>query len=152
AERAVAGIDIVIIGYVIAGIALGGGLERHQPESSDAEPMQVIQAAHQPLEVTNTITIGIHVGADRQAINHRVLVPEIVDHAGPRFVVWSSHLGRVEGVVWMNHRGECAHHGVDGATGRSSDVSPEPYGPLRAAAPSRWNPTPRMVLSLGDAP
>ena len=84
AERAVASIDVVIIGHVIAVVAIGGGLERHQPNGGDAEPVQVIQAAHQPLEVADPVPIGIHVGADRQAVDHRILVPEVIDHRRPR--------------------------------------------------------------------
>ena len=95
AERAVAGIDVVIIGDVIAVVALGRGLERHQPEGRDAEAVQVIQAAHQPLEVADAVAIGIHVGADRQAVDHRVLVPEIVDHGCPRFP------GLVKKLLWL---------------------------------------------------
>jgi hypothetical protein len=98
AERAIAGIDVVIIGHIVTVVALGGSLERHQPEGGDAEPVEVIQAAHQPLEVADAVAIGIHVGADRQAVDHRVLVPQIVDHGCPRFgrdkqvMLWPSFL------------------------------------------------------------
>ena len=43
--------------------------------------MQVIQPAHQPLEIADAVAVGVHVGADGKAIDDRVLVPEIVDHA-----------------------------------------------------------------------
>ena len=86
AERAVARIDAVIIGHVIAVVAMRRGLERHQPDGGDAEPVQVIQAAHQPLEVADPVAIGIHVGADRQAVDHRILVPEVVDHRATRWL------------------------------------------------------------------
>ena len=82
AERAVGGVDAVVIADVIAVVLAGRGLERHQPNGGDAEPVQVIQAAYQPLEVADPVPIGIHVGADRQAVNHRILVPEVIDHLG----------------------------------------------------------------------
>jgi hypothetical protein len=43
--------------------------------------MQVIQAPHQALEIADAVAVGVHIGADGEAIDDRVLVPEIVDHA-----------------------------------------------------------------------
>ena len=82
AERAVARVDAVIVGNIVAVVLAGRGLERHQPDRGDAKAMQIIQPAQQSLEITNAIAIGIHIGADRQAIEYAVLVPEVVDHAG----------------------------------------------------------------------
>jgi hypothetical protein len=56
-------------------------LERHQPNRGYAETVQIVQTAHQALEVTDPITVGVHVGGDRQAIDHGIFVPEIFDHA-----------------------------------------------------------------------
>ena len=48
--------------------------------------MQIIQTAHQALEVTDPITVGVHVCGDRQAIDHGIFVPEIFDHTiAPEF-------------------------------------------------------------------
>ena len=47
AERAVARIDAVVVGDVVAVVAMGRGLERHQPDGGDAEAVQVIETAHQ---------------------------------------------------------------------------------------------------------
>jgi hypothetical protein len=65
AEGAVTRIDAVVIGDVIAVVATGRGLERHQPDRRDAEAVQIVQPAHQPLEIADPVAIGIHVGADR---------------------------------------------------------------------------------------
>ena len=80
AERAVARIDAVIIRDVVAVVPAGRRLKRHQPDRGDAEPVQVIQATQQALEIADAVAIGIHVGADGKAIDDAVLVPEIVDH------------------------------------------------------------------------
>ena len=80
AERAVARIDAVIVGDVVAVVLARRGLKRHQPDRGDAESMQVVDAAQQPLEVADTITVRVHIGANGKAINHTILVPEIVDH------------------------------------------------------------------------
>ena len=50
AERAVARIDAVVIGDVVAVVPVRRRLERHQPHRGDAEPLQVVQASHQALK------------------------------------------------------------------------------------------------------
>ena len=80
AERAVARINPVVIGNVVSIVAIGRGLKRHQPDRRDPESVQIIQTAHEPLEVTDSISIGIHEGADRKTINHRILIPKVIDH------------------------------------------------------------------------
>ena len=50
AERAVARIDAVVVGDVVAVVAMRRGLERHQPDGGDAQAMQIIQPARQTLE------------------------------------------------------------------------------------------------------
>ena len=80
AERAIARVDAVIVGDVIAIVLAGRRLERHQPDRGDAEPVQIIQPPQQSFEIADAVAIGIHVGADGQAIDHAILVPEVVDH------------------------------------------------------------------------
>jgi hypothetical protein len=63
---------------------MGGDLERHQPDGRDAETMQVVETAHQTLEVADAVAVGIHIGSDGQAIDHCVLVPKVVNHRGTR--------------------------------------------------------------------
>ena len=81
AQRAVARIDAVIVLDVVAVVPVGRGLERHQPDRGDAKSVQVVEPALQALEIADAVSIRIHEGADGQAINHAVLVPEVVDHA-----------------------------------------------------------------------
>ena len=81
AQRAVAGIDAVIVRNVVAVVLAGRGLKRHQPDRGNAEPVQIIQPPQQALEIADAVAIGVHVGADRQAIDNAVLVPEVIDHA-----------------------------------------------------------------------
>ena len=80
ADRAIAGIDTVIVGHVVAVVAMWRDLERHQPNGGDAQAMQVIESAHQSLEITDPIAISVHVGVYRQAVDDCVLVPKIIDH------------------------------------------------------------------------
>ena len=81
AEGAVARINPIVVRYVIAIILTGGWLEGHEPNGSDADTLQIVQATHQSLEVTDAVSVSIHIGCDRKAIDDGVLVPEIVDHS-----------------------------------------------------------------------
>ena len=91
-ERAVARIDAIIIGDIVAVVLAGRGLEWHQPDRRDAESLQVIQPSQQAFEIADAVAIGVHIGADGEAIEHAVLVPEVVDHAWAALSVrpWSS--------------------------------------------------------------
>ena len=42
--------------------------------------MQIIETAHESLEIADAVAIGIHETGHRQAINHRVFIPKIVYH------------------------------------------------------------------------
>lgn len=57
AQGAVFGIDVVVVGYIVAAIAPGRGLEGHQPEGSDAYALQIIEPSHQALEVSDSIAV-----------------------------------------------------------------------------------------------
>ncbi|MFK4562285.1 hypothetical protein ABIF95_004815 [Bradyrhizobium ottawaense] len=93
AERAVTRIHAVIVGDVVAVVAAGRGLERHQPDRGDAEAMQIVEPAEQALEVADAVTVGVHIGADGKAVDHAILVPEIVDH--PRSLGGSAEVRRL---------------------------------------------------------
>src|SRR5580704_3985591 len=80
AERAEARIYFVVVRNIVAVIAAGRGLKRHEPDGGNAEPREVVEAPHEPLEVPYAVAVCIHVGRDRQAVDHRVFVPEVVDH------------------------------------------------------------------------
>ena len=80
AERAVARIDAVIVRDIVAVVLAGRRLERHQPDRGDAEPVQIVQPPQQAPEIADAVAVGVHIGADGKAIDHAVLVPEVVDH------------------------------------------------------------------------
>src|SRR5262249_61338379 len=81
AKRAVGGIDPVVIGNVVTVVAAGGALKRHEPDSGDAEPMQIIKPPHQSLEIADAVAVRIHVGANRKAVNHGIFVPKVLNHS-----------------------------------------------------------------------
>jgi hypothetical protein len=79
-QRPVAGIDRVMVGDVVAVVLAGRFLERHEPDRVDAQPVEVIEAPLQALEVADAVAGGVHVGLHVEAIDDGVLVPEVVDH------------------------------------------------------------------------
>src|SRR5450432_626130 len=74
AQSAVAEIDAVVIGDVVAVIAQWRWLERHQPDRGHAQSMEIIQSPHQSGEVADTVSVGVHETTNRQAVNDRVFI------------------------------------------------------------------------------
>ncbi len=79
-EVAVARVDLVVVRDVIPVVAARRGLKGHQPDRGDPQPLQIVEAAHQSLEVPDAVGVGVHERADGEAVEDSVLVPEIVDH------------------------------------------------------------------------
>src|SRR5262249_47189568 len=82
AERAVARIDRVVVADVVAVVAHRRALEGHEPRAGDAEAGEVVEPSLEPLKIAGAVAVGVHEGADVQAVDDRVLVPEIGDHRG----------------------------------------------------------------------
>ncbi len=80
-QRAVPRINAIVIRNIIAIVTQRRRLKWHEPDRGNAQALQVVQPVHETAKVTNAITICIHICVDREAIDDRILVPEIVDHA-----------------------------------------------------------------------
>src|SRR3954451_7389682 len=84
AERSIARIDPIVVADVIPAVTSRRGLERHKPDCGDTETMEIIQTPYQAFEISNAVSIGIHVRRYGEAIDDGVLVPKIVDQNGFR--------------------------------------------------------------------
>jgi hypothetical protein len=80
AKSAIARIDAVIVRDVIAVVLAGRRLKRHQPDRGDAKPVQIIESPQQAFEIAHSVSARVHIGANGEAVDDTVLVPEIVDH------------------------------------------------------------------------
>ena len=60
------------------------GLERHQPDRGRAEALDVVEPVEQALEVADAVAVAVHERPDGEAVDDRILVPEVVDHIGQR--------------------------------------------------------------------
>ena len=80
-ERAEARIDVVVVTDVVAVIQTWRGLEWHQPYRGDAQSVKIVEPACETFEVTDAVAVAVHEGTHGQAVDDRILVPEVVDHA-----------------------------------------------------------------------
>ena len=72
------GIDVAIVGDVVAVVAAGGGVERQQPQRGDAEILQIPQFLGQPGKVADAVIVAVGEGLDVELVDDRILVPELV--------------------------------------------------------------------------
>ena len=79
AERAVLGVDAVIVRYVVAVVAIRRGIERLEPHAGNAQAGEIVEPTHEAGEVADAVAVGIEVLLNVEAIDDRVLVPEIAD-------------------------------------------------------------------------
>src|SRR5690606_38831574 len=75
-QRSETGIDLVVIGDIIAVILHRRGEEWHQPQAGYAEAGQVIQPASEAGEVSDPVTVGVHESLYVKAIDDCILIPE----------------------------------------------------------------------------
>jgi hypothetical protein len=81
AARAVARIDAVEIGDVVAVVAIRRGLERCEPDDVDAERVEIVETLHQTAEIAAAVAVTVHERFKIEAVDDRVLVPEVGDHS-----------------------------------------------------------------------
>ena len=72
------GVDVAIVGDVVAVVAAGGGVERQQPQRGDAEILQIPQFLGQPGKVADAVIVAVGEGLDVELIDDGILVPELV--------------------------------------------------------------------------
>ena len=77
-SRAVARMNVVVVGDVVAVVAERRRIERLQPDRRDAERLDVVELLRQPAEVADAVVVAVEESADVQLIDDRVAVPERV--------------------------------------------------------------------------
>ena len=125
-EVAVARIDAVEVGDVVAVVAVGRGVERVEPQRRDAQRLQMVEPVGEAAEVARPVAVRVHEGLDVQAVEDGVLVPQI-DHDGPLTQA------RMWGRGPRPRRGEARRRR---AAARRGGCSPAPH-PARPRAPPR---------------
>ena len=74
-DRAVARMDALVVGDVVAVVAQRRRIEGQEPQRVDAEPLQVVELAGQPGKVADAVVVAVEEGADVRLVDDRVLVP-----------------------------------------------------------------------------
>ena len=76
------GIDVAIVGDVVAVVAAGRGVERQQPQRGDAEILQIVELFGQPGKIADAVIVAVGKSLDVKLVDDRVLVPELVAGLG----------------------------------------------------------------------
>ena len=90
---AVGGVDVDVVGDVVAVVAEGRGEEGEEPEAGDAEVLEVVEVGDEAREVADAVGVGVHEGADVELVDDRVFVPEGVGGAAGFFTLTSYDRG-----------------------------------------------------------
>ena len=77
------GMDAVEVADVVAVVATGGGMERHEPQARDADAGEVVEPVGQALQVAATVAVGVEEALHRQAVEDRVLPPDVAGRLAP---------------------------------------------------------------------
>jgi len=72
-KRSEGRIDGVIIRDVVAVVFARRFLERHQPDRGYAQAAEIVEPAHQALEIADAVGVRIHVSGDRQTVKTEFL-------------------------------------------------------------------------------
>ena len=73
------GRNAVVVGDVVAVVAVGGAAEGLQPDAGHAERGEVIEPPRQAFEVADAVAVAVHVGGDVEAVDDRVLEPVVIN-------------------------------------------------------------------------
>src|SRR5918992_3169663 len=76
-ERPHVRIHGVEVDDVVPVVAVGGLVERHEPDAANAEAAEVVDALGEPSEVAAAVTVQVVEGLDVQAVEDRVLPPQV---------------------------------------------------------------------------
>src|SRR5439155_23878806 len=81
-ERAKCGIDLLVVGDVIAIVAARARIERQKPKRGDAELLKVIEPRGEAGEIADAVVIAIGESLDVKLVEDRLLVPDVVRCGG----------------------------------------------------------------------
>ncbi len=76
AQGAVGGVDVGVIGDVVAVVEQRRWVEGQQPDRRDAQVLEVVQLLRQTGEVADAVVVAVEEGADVDLVDDGVLVPE----------------------------------------------------------------------------
>ncbi len=78
-ESAEFGIDILIIGNIVAVVAVGGGINRREPDAVNAEALDIIKLAVNARQIADTVAVAVAERAAPDLIDRHFLEPFFSD-------------------------------------------------------------------------
>ena len=75
AQRPVGGVDLAVVGDVVAVVAQRRRIEGKKPERRHSQPLQVVELLDQSLEVADAVPVGVAEGPHVELVDDGVLVP-----------------------------------------------------------------------------
>jgi hypothetical protein len=99
-EVAVDRVDGAVVGDVISIVAQRRRVERQQPESGDAEVLEIVELFDQAGKIADAVAVAVHEGPNVDFIKDRVLVPQRVVVEGDDFLFarLTAHGGSLDGL------------------------------------------------------
>ncbi len=74
-ESAETGVDVAVVGDVVAPVGHGRRVERSDPDEVDAQVCQVVETAVDPNQVTDAVTVRVGERSEVHLIAHRAVPP-----------------------------------------------------------------------------
>ena len=79
-QGAEGGVDVLVVADVVAGVVLGRGVDRREPDDVHAEPGEVVDPADDPAQVADAVAVGVGEAAGVDLVDHRGTPPRRVGH------------------------------------------------------------------------
>jgi len=89
-ERTVLGVDVAVVGDVVAVVRVWRGVERREPDARHAEALDVVELAEHAPEVADAVTVTVAEAPRPDLVEHHVLVPAVPLHGHSRHRVRQS--------------------------------------------------------------
>src|SRR4029453_18326251 len=87
-------VDPVVVGDVVAVVAVRRRVHGCEPEHIDAEALEVVQPVTQATEIAHAVPVSVHERPDPKAVDDRVAIPGL--HGGG----YSRHFKKASGNGW----------------------------------------------------
>ena len=118
-QRAVLWFNAAEVGGGIAVVAVGAGGDGHQPDATDAQALQVVQALCHAAQVADAIAVTVAVAAHKN-FHEGAALPSIGQHAAGVARLDRAEVYRCGGLCPQAQR--CRHQAASNATGNCDHV------------------------------
>ena len=112
-QRSVGGIDIGVVGDVVAVIAQRRGEEWQKPDAGNAEVLQIVEPREQAGKIADAVAVRVGEGANVELVDDGVLVPERIGRARHFFHVLVLRAAWTMALFRCNLRGSSPEYSME---------------------------------------